>query len=63
MAIFCKNTAIPTAAEEGLTGLLASSSNASTTVGHYGNMSDFTGEELHSLDAEGRAIMTQHNLR
>ncbi|XP_066499240.1 DNA-(apurinic or apyrimidinic site) lyase 2 [Hoplias malabaricus] len=57
VATFCKNTATPFAAEEGLTGLLT---NHEEAVGFYGDQSEFSSEELQSLDSEGRAVITQH---
>lgn len=47
------------AAEEGLSGLLATQNG---DVGCYGNMDEFTQEELRSLDNEGRALLTQHKI-
>ncbi|XP_041128782.1 DNA-(apurinic or apyrimidinic site) lyase 2 [Polyodon spathula] len=60
VATFCKDSATPFAAEEGLTGLLTSQGGA---VGSYGNREEFSDEELQSLDNEGRAIITQHKIR
>ncbi|KAK1151419.1 DNA-(apurinic or apyrimidinic site) lyase 2 [Acipenser oxyrinchus oxyrinchus] len=60
VATFCKDSATPFAAEEGLTGLLTSQGGA---VGSYGNREDFSDEELQSLDNEGRAVITQHKIR
>ncbi|XP_036434247.1 DNA-(apurinic or apyrimidinic site) lyase 2 [Colossoma macropomum] len=57
VATFCKDAATPFAAEEGLTGLLASNGDA---VGCYGDQGAFSTEELQSLDSEGRAVITQH---
>ncbi|KAL6458830.1 hypothetical protein MHYP_G00323020 [Metynnis hypsauchen] len=57
VATFCKDTATPFAAEEGLTGLLA---NLGDAVGCYGDQCAFSTEELQSLDSEGRAVITQH---
>uniref|UniRef100_A0A2K6S098 DNA-(apurinic or apyrimidinic site) endonuclease 2 n=1 Tax=Saimiri boliviensis boliviensis TaxID=39432 RepID=A0A2K6S098_SAIBB len=45
VATFCKDSAIPVAAEEGLSGLFAAQNG------------DFTQEELRSLDSEGRALI------
>uniref|UniRef100_A0A2K5CA05 DNA-(apurinic or apyrimidinic site) endonuclease n=1 Tax=Aotus nancymaae TaxID=37293 RepID=A0A2K5CA05_AOTNA len=58
VATFCKDSAPPLAAEEGLSGLFATQNG---DVGCYGNMDEFTQEEL--LDGEGRALFTQHNIR
>ena len=47
-------------AEQGLTGYL--STDEESAIGHYGDHSDFTEEELELLDKEGRTIITQHNI-
>ncbi|XP_037676954.1 DNA-(apurinic or apyrimidinic site) endonuclease 2 isoform X3 [Choloepus didactylus] len=60
VATFCKDNATPVAAEEGLSGLLATQNGC---VGCYGNMDEFTQEELRALDSEGRALLTQHKIR
>lgn len=60
VATFCKDSATPVAAEEGLSGLLATQHG---NVGCYGNMEAFTQEELRALDSEGRALLTQHKIR
>ncbi|KAM9785853.1 DNA-(apurinic or apyrimidinic site) endonuclease 2 [Neosynchiropus ocellatus] len=60
VATYCKNTATPFAAEEGLTGLL---SNQNGAVECYGDQSHFTNEELQLLDNEGRAVITQHRIK
>ncbi|TTH08277.1 DNA-(apurinic or apyrimidinic site) lyase 2 [Bagarius yarrelli] len=57
VATFCKDSVTPFAAEEGLTGRLA---NHGEAVGCYGDMDEFSIEELQSLDNEGRAVITQH---
>ncbi|KAM4818291.1 DNA-(apurinic or apyrimidinic site) endonuclease 2 isoform 1-T3 [Thomomys bottae] len=59
VATFCKDSAVPVAAEEGLSGLFATQNGS---VGCYGNMDDFTQEELRALDSEGRALLTQHKI-
>ncbi|XP_037009610.2 DNA-(apurinic or apyrimidinic site) endonuclease 2 isoform X1 [Artibeus jamaicensis] len=59
VATFCKDSAMPVAAEEGLSGLLATQNG---DVGCYGNMDEFTQEELRALDNEGRALLTQHKI-
>ncbi|XP_062975524.1 DNA-(apurinic or apyrimidinic site) endonuclease 2 [Elgaria multicarinata webbii] len=59
VATFCKNSATPEAAEEGLSGLLTKHDGA---VGCYGNTCDFTPEELQALDSEGRAVITRHRI-
>ncbi|XP_076859744.1 DNA-(apurinic or apyrimidinic site) endonuclease 2 [Brachyhypopomus gauderio] len=60
VATFCKDTATPFEAEEGLTGLFASNGEA---LGCCGDQSAFSSEELLSLDSEGRAVITQHKFR
>nr|XP_055123631.1 DNA-(apurinic or apyrimidinic site) endonuclease 2 isoform X2 [Symphalangus syndactylus] len=60
VATFCKDNATPVAAEEGLSGLFATQNG---DVGCYGNMDEFTQEELRALDSEGRALLTQHKIR
>ena len=52
---------IPIKAEEGLSGTFTTDAHGS--VGCYGNHLDFSTEELKSLDAEGRAVITQHRIR
>ncbi|XP_070767155.1 DNA-(apurinic or apyrimidinic site) endonuclease 2 [Enoplosus armatus] len=59
VAIYCKDSATPFAAEEGLTGLLTSHEGA---VGCYGDQTEFCSEELQLLDNEGRAVITQHRI-
>ncbi|EGW04461.1 DNA-(apurinic or apyrimidinic site) endonuclease 2 [Cricetulus griseus] len=59
VATFCKDSATPVAAEEGLSGLFA---NLNGNVGCYGNMTEFTQEQLRALDSEGRAVLTQHKI-
>ena len=48
------------AAEEGLSGQLVSQSEGS--VGCQGNVAQFESQELLSLDSEGRAVITQHEI-
>ena len=48
----------PIAAEEGLSAVLT----PQASIGSYGSNADFTREELEALDAEGRAILTEHRL-
>ncbi|XP_004695074.1 PREDICTED: DNA-(apurinic or apyrimidinic site) lyase 2 [Condylura cristata] len=60
VATFCKDSATPFAAEEGLSGLLSTQNGA---IGCYGNMDEFSHEELRALDSEGRALLTQHKIR
>ncbi|XP_076132226.1 DNA-(apurinic or apyrimidinic site) endonuclease 2 isoform X1 [Alosa pseudoharengus] len=60
VATFCKDSATPFASEEGLTGLLTNNGEA---VGCYGDQKEFSIEELQLLDNEGRAVITQHQIR
>uniref|UniRef100_A0A2K5QH73 DNA-(apurinic or apyrimidinic site) endonuclease n=1 Tax=Cebus imitator TaxID=2715852 RepID=A0A2K5QH73_CEBIM len=60
VATFCKDSATPVAAEEGLRGLFAPQNG---DVGCYGNTDEFTQEELRALDSEGRALLTQRKIR
>ncbi|XP_071021704.1 DNA-(apurinic or apyrimidinic site) endonuclease 2 [Oncorhynchus clarkii lewisi] len=60
VATYCKDSATPFAAEEGLTGLLTT--NHEGTIGCYGDSSEFSSEELQLLDNEGRAVLTQHRV-
>ncbi|XP_028850769.1 DNA-(apurinic or apyrimidinic site) endonuclease 2 [Denticeps clupeoides] len=59
VATFCRESATPVAAEEGLTGLLT---NHGDVVGCYGDQKDISSEELQLLDNEGRAVITQHRI-
>ncbi|XP_044067369.1 DNA-(apurinic or apyrimidinic site) lyase 2 [Siniperca chuatsi] len=59
VATYCKDSATPFAAEEGLTGLLTNHEGA---VGCYGDQTEFCSEELQLLDNEGRAVITQHRI-
>ncbi len=61
VATYVKDSAIPIRAEEGLSGQIASD-HLDDNIGHYGNQTDFTEEELQSLDNEGRTIITQHSI-
>ncbi|XP_067095168.1 DNA-(apurinic or apyrimidinic site) lyase 2 [Osmerus mordax] len=60
VATYCKDSASPFSAEEGLTGLLNTSHEGA--VGSYGNQREFSSEELQLLDNEGRAVITQHKV-
>lgn len=60
VATFCKDSATPVAAEEGLSGVFATLNG---DIGCYGNTDEFTQEELRLLDSEGRALLTQHKIR
>ncbi|XP_053552004.1 DNA-(apurinic or apyrimidinic site) endonuclease 2 [Bombina bombina] len=59
VATYCKSATTPWAAEEGLSGLL---NNNKGPIGCYGNVEEFSEEELQSLDQEGRALLTQHKI-
>jgi len=64
VATFCKNgSATPIRSEEGLGGTLPSS-DFPDSVGCYDGINhEFSQEELKALDAEGRAVITQHKLK
>ncbi|XP_074873551.1 DNA-(apurinic or apyrimidinic site) endonuclease 2 [Carettochelys insculpta] len=62
VATFCKDSATPLAAEEGLSGLLARPREG-CAVGCYGDLGAFTPQELKVLDSEGRAVITRHRIR
>ena len=57
VATFCRDSVTPVAAEEGLLASLT----PQPSIGCYGSTSDFTSEELEALDAEGRAVLTEHS--
>ena len=57
VATFCRETFTPVAAEEGISAAL----NPEPCIGCYGNLSDFTTGDLTALDAEGRAVLTEHS--
>ncbi|XP_029010980.1 DNA-(apurinic or apyrimidinic site) lyase 2 [Betta splendens] len=59
VATYCKDSATPFAAEEGLSGQLTSHDGA---VGCYGDHTEFSNAELQLLDNEGRAVITQHRI-
>ncbi|XP_024149429.1 DNA-(apurinic or apyrimidinic site) lyase 2 [Oryzias melastigma] len=59
VATYCRDSATPLAAEEGLTGLLTNHEDA---VGCYGDQTEFSSEELQLLDNEGRAMITKHRI-
>ncbi|KAM5145407.1 DNA-(apurinic or apyrimidinic site) endonuclease 2 [Mantella aurantiaca] len=59
VATFCKNSAIPLAAEEGISGQIT---NHKGSIGCYGQTEEFSEEELISLDQEGRTVITQHRI-
>ncbi|KAH3881672.1 hypothetical protein DPMN_005599 [Dreissena polymorpha] len=61
VANYCKDSATPVKAEEGLSGGLTTNKNGS--IGCYGNQTSFLEDELKDLDAEGRTIITQHRVR
>ncbi|XP_068608408.1 DNA-(apurinic or apyrimidinic site) endonuclease 2 [Brachionichthys hirsutus] len=59
VATYCKDSATPFAAEEGLSGLLTNHEGA---IGCYGDQAEFCAKELQVLDNEGRAFITQHRI-
>lgn len=60
VATFVKDTCTPLRAEEGISGLLVS--DKSNIIGSLGDQTRFSDEEIHSLDSEGRAVITQHKV-
>lgn len=63
VATYCKDAFTPFRAEEGLSGLFASS-DAVDSVGCYGSIrAEFSKMELKELDFEGRAVITQHKIK
>ncbi|KAL4225909.1 DNA-(apurinic or apyrimidinic site) lyase 2 [Mactra antiquata] len=60
-ANYCKNHVTPECAEEGLSGILTLTDDDS--IGNYGNHTSFSDDEIKDLDAEGRAVLTQHKIR
>ena len=48
-------------AEEGIHSTLTTKTD--NIIGCYGDVTDFTEEELEALDAEGRTVITQHRIR
>ncbi|CAG5120355.1 unnamed protein product [Candidula unifasciata] len=60
-ATYCNARVSPQKAEEGLTGRLSTSHEC--IIKCYGNTFDYTSADLESLDAEGRCIITQHQIR
>lgn len=61
VSTFCKASATPVEAEEGLYKEL--NPKLEGKVGHYGDVSEFSSDELEALDAEGRAVITKHKIR
>ena len=63
VATFCRHTCTPIRAEEGLAGTLPST-EFFDSVGYYGDIEqEFSLAERKDLDAEGRAIITQHDIK
>ena len=63
VATFCRATAVPCRAEEGLSGVLAPV-GCTDAVGSRGDVAErLSCEEMKRLDSEGRAIITQHTLK
>ena len=63
VATFCRHACTPIRAEEGLAGTL-SSTEFFDSVGYYGDIEqEFSLTERKELDAEGRAIITQHDIK
>ena len=61
VATFCKSCATPIQAEEGLYRDL--NPKLEGKLGNYGEVSEFSSDELEALDAEGRAVLTKHKIR
>lgn len=62
VATFCKDAFRPLAAEEGLSGLWTPV-ECHDALGYYGNNSDVDEKHLRSIDGEGRALLTLHEIR
>lgn len=63
VATYCKSEFLPIKAEEGLGGTLPSSQN-DDSVGFTEKVNiEFTNDELKSLDAEGRCVITVHKVK
>lgn len=61
VATFTRDNSTPCKAEDGLSGL-GPDQHKDQSIGQY-DSSEFTDEELMSLDREGRSVMTQHRIR
>ena len=61
VATYVRETGTPWKAEEGLSGGFRSDKEEEN-IGCYGDQSDFSDEELQSLDSEGRTMITQHKI-
>ena len=61
METFCKSCAKPIQAEEGLYRDL--NPKLEGKLGNYGDVSEFSSDELEALDAEGWAVITKHKIR
>ncbi|XP_038638211.1 DNA-(apurinic or apyrimidinic site) lyase 2, partial [Scyliorhinus canicula] len=59
VATFCRDSAVPLSAEEGLSGILANQSGTPA----WCTLGGFSDEELKALDGEGRAVITKHRIR
>jgi AP endonuclease-2 len=60
VATFCKKGFRPIAAEEGLGGTLPSAKGQDCIGGLQDLNLEFSSDELKSLDAEGRCVITRH---
>jgi len=58
---YCKKHVCPTSAEEGLSNTFTPQ-NEPTSVGCYNPPLDLTPDEIKSLDGEGRAVITEHEV-
>jgi len=69
VATYCKNSCLPTKVEEGLSNFLTGESKNSLSqsqnedvIGCYGDLTDFSKDELKELETEGRSMITQFDL-
>ena len=62
MATFCRNEVTPIAAVQELVYASRKVLTSQPSIECYGNNTDFTLEDLEALDAEGRAMLTEHRL-
>ncbi|XP_034251614.1 DNA-(apurinic or apyrimidinic site) lyase 2-like isoform X2 [Thrips palmi] len=63
VATFCRESATPICAEEGLSGILQSKAQFDTVGCYDGLENEFSPQELKRLDSEGRTVITQHKIQ
>ncbi|XP_013773132.1 DNA-(apurinic or apyrimidinic site) lyase 2-like [Limulus polyphemus] len=63
VATYCRDSCQPERAEEGLSGLITGQNCHDDSLGFNGNFKEFTSQELMLLDAEGRAVVTSHEVQ